>query len=911
MLACKIPYMKNFRLLTILLCVTFYTGHSNQPKAYEDLALTKDRNKVATPGQVYRMGESGICGTVESDHIKVTHVVPGSVAEGKIRVGDLVRGMQHRGMGGWGGIPHLTRIRIYRLGRDWDWHFFVTVERPSLRRGKGNTITYDLKMTPSPGQICHYGPTGFFAERHSNHLVIDIIEKGSPSDGLLKKGDVILSVNGKPITPDAYDLFTKAIDQAESHEGKGILRLLVKRSGDMPSGSTATITPKKNKKTTDTPAPSNVTIESKKIEVTLRLKVLGQYSKSSPVNCKKTDALITQTADEIIKHEAFGQLNWGLLGLLSTGEEKYIKVVHDFLHDPKRAEWAQPPEDPNEIIKSGGYVSWHFGYRNLLMTEYYLATGDKFILPAIAQLSKTLAVGQDQAGLWGHRMAHPEMGRAYGYGIMNQPSIHIFISLILAKKCGINDPKVLTAIKRTHDHYEKWIGQGALPYGNHGPTENEFTNNGTSGSLAVAFALMGNQKGATFYGSMSASASEEILLGHGGPKWNILWSGLGANTLGPEMTKAYNNKLHWLRTITRTWSGGYTALKGWGSGTNADHNWSTGSHLINLSSGRRKISITGKGMDTALWVNTKKAEQLAEAMIIDDSSEKSLLSLLGSPWPPVRLRAAQTLAKHDAEVSDEIITILTKGTPNQRVGAIHAIQNLKIDGVVDELLAISMNEKDDLWVRRLAIRSLSQMKDAKKFAPKLLEMLVRTKPYDRPYGELDISLGQALVLLYQPDPYATELDKELFYKGVVILLNHQHASGRGAGMQLIKNIPREDLVEVVDKMVYVIQDKDKTYTSYNGSGRQDALEILYRHGIKESMDLTINTIKGLNSRGSHQRARKRLLKTFGAEAKLLIPQIKEVLGKDAESFVKQIEASTTTKKMITLDDLKKENAERL
>ena len=77
---------------------------------YEDLA---DRStKTVTPGQVYRMGQTGICGTVEDDHILVTHVVPGSVADGKIQSGDRIRGMQHRGMGGWGGIRGLVGVRV-------------------------------------------------------------------------------------------------------------------------------------------------------------------------------------------------------------------------------------------------------------------------------------------------------------------------------------------------------------------------------------------------------------------------------------------------------------------------------------------------------------------------------------------------------------------------------------------------------------------------------------------------------------------------------------------------------------------------------------------------------------------------------------------------------------------------------
>jgi hypothetical protein len=464
---------------------------------------------------------------------------------------------------------------------------------------------------------------------------------------------------------------------------------------------------------------------------------------------------------------------------------------------------------------------------------------------------------------------------------------------------------VRAAIERTHAHYDKWVGRGALPYGNHAPMEHLFTNNGTSGSLAVALGLLGNEKGARFYATMSAAATDEILTGHSGPWWNILWSGLGANILGPEVAAAYNRKIHWLRTVARTWNGRHVGLMGWGSNPKPGRLSDTGSHLLNLCTGRRAIHITGKGMDKSLWVTAKQASEIIESGTMDDSSKKALLVLLGSPLPPVRLRAAQQLARQDADVTNEVMDLLATGTSHQRVGAIHAIQNLKIPGAADEFLAIAKDEMDDIWVRQLAVKALGGMEEAKLYAPELLRLLVKDKTYD-PYRELDIALGSALVKLYEPDPYATDLDKDVFYRGVTKLLNHKHASGRGAGMSLIKNLPREDLLRMLDKMVYLIEDKDRTYTSYTGAGRQDALEILYRHGIRESMDYTVNTIKEPTGRGGPRtRARTRLLQTFGAEAKYLIPRIKEVLGNRADEIIKAIEASETPRKMINLEEVKK------
>ena len=842
-----------FALLLPFLLVGCATAGKEPAGDFEDLTTVKE----TTPGRVYRMGDTGICGTVEDDHILVTHVIPGSVADGKILKGDRVRGMQHRGMGGWGGIPNLVRIRLYRIGRDWDWHFYVTVERSGLRGGKGNTVTYDLRMPPAPGNVCHYGPTGFFAKRHPDHLVVDVVAEGSPSDGKLQKGDIIVAVDGRPITVDACNLFTEAVDKAEGDQGGGVLTLTVRRGGSPAdagsevrgAGKEETIQPSSSNQDPASRIPHPAS-RSEAEQIPLQLKVLGTYSPTAPVNCAKTDALITQTADYLATNKQTCTLQADMLGLLATGEKKYIKVVHDYLH---AAGWAQPPEDPDELVgTTAGYVAWKWGYNNLLLTEYYLLTGDKFVLPAITKYARGLASGQDQAGLWGHQMCHRELGRAYGYGVMNQPTLSVFISLILAEKCGMKDPMVLAAIERTHAHYDKWIGKGALPYGNHEPLEHMFTNNGTSGSLAVAFALLGNKRGARFYAAMSAAATDEILTGHSGPWWNILWSGLGANVLGPEMAATYNRKIHWLRTVTRCWDGRHVGMLGWGSEPKPGKLSDTGSHLLNLCAGRRAIHITGKGMDESLWLTAEEAEEIIEAGTIGISSEKALLGLLGSPFPPVRVRAAQQLARQDVDVTDEVMALLTKGTRDQRIGAIHAIQNLKVPSADDELMAIAKDEKDGLWVRQLAVKTLGEMEEAKQYAPELLKALIKDKPYD-PYRELDLDLGSALVKLYEPDPYATDLDKDLFYQGVARLLDHKHASGRGAGMTLIRNLPMEDLPHMLDRMVCLIEDKDRTYTSYTGAGRQEALEILYRLGIKESMDYTVNTIKEPTGRGGPRR----------------------------------------------------------
>jgi hypothetical protein len=406
--------------------------------AFEDLAKVKETNL----GQEYRIGVSGVCGVLKADHILVTHIISGSPADGKVQRGDLVRGLQHRGLGN--DIRAMVYKRIYRLGRDWDWHLVLTVERPSMRNGKGNTLSVHLRMPPTPGGLYHYGPTGFFAKSYPDKLVIDVVEKGSPADGKLQIGDEILEVGGKPVAGHDFELFAQAIDHAESKLGGGILKLKIKRPADE-SAEGAEGAPAKD------------------LAIELQLKVLGSYSPTAPINCPKTNAIITQTADYLAETGNVGILKSGLLGLLATGEKKYIDHVGKVLRASK---FASP--DSGVSIKSKGYVCWYFAYQTLILTEYYLLTGDEYVLPAIKQHALTIAQGQDSAGLWNHRLANPDNnfgqlhGRLNGYGAINQTSVTLWMSLILAEKCGIKHPEVRAAVEKTHKFYSNWIGPAEL-----------------------------------------------------------------------------------------------------------------------------------------------------------------------------------------------------------------------------------------------------------------------------------------------------------------------------------------------------------------------------------------------------------------------------------------------------------------
>ena len=254
------------------------------------------------------------------------------------------------------------------------------------------------------------GALGFIHNNDATQILIEEVAPGSPAEGKLKKGDVILGVEtaGAKVafTKDARQLLASAIQQAESKAGKGTLVLNIWREGNTSP-------------------------------VALTLPVLGAFSSTAPWKCAKTDALIDQAAKSIVDGGLFKEhrgkqvprqtiwSNLDALGLLATGEEKYIALVRDY------ARVIAKGEEDGE----GGMNTWGGSYKNVLLTEYYLTTGDKVVLPGITRLATRLARGVSGVGTWSHGTADIEKNGMYGppgaYGAMNQASMVCALSRVL------------------------------------------------------------------------------------------------------------------------------------------------------------------------------------------------------------------------------------------------------------------------------------------------------------------------------------------------------------------------------------------------------------------------------------------------------------------------------------------------
>jgi hypothetical protein len=764
----------------------------------------------------------------------------------------------------------------------------------------------------------HLGPTGLFGVTSPTNIKITKVEEGSPADGKIKPDDVILGVGETKFKADARRELSDAIDQAETVQSKGVLTLKLE------GGKT----------------------------VDLKLKVLGAYSETAPYDCPKTNAIITQTADYLVRTKKFGdaRLNIGLLGLLATGEKKYVDFVGKTIRE--NAKLLNPEIEDPLTTGGGGFVGWYWGYTNLLLCEYFLITGDEAVLPAIRKYSEGIARGQDAAGLWNHRLATLDANegvphaRLFGYATVNQTCLPLLISMILSEKCGVTHPEVARAILKTHTFYSNYIRKGALPYGVHGPADRIYNNNGTSASAAVAFAVKGSWNGASFFSRLSAASHGEVEKGHTGHFFAQLWSPLGANVAGPEVTKEFFKKTGWLHTINRKWDGNFTFDGcGYANGIFTYRGLSdAGSHLLGLCVARRKLFITGKNADESLWLRGEDARDAIKVSTMDmaNMSAKELIDLTGHDLPQIRRAAAWNLRDKDGDHTEALRALLKDGTWAQREGACRAVGSLgeKSLLLLEDLAVIIRDPWEDSWIRERAVSTLCQLgriragdkeantaaktaeelgKPARKYFADLLEVILSDEP-DDPFDDLDRTIAMSMSKYLCPDPYKLGLvqaNERLFYEAINKLLDHKHHWGRTFGMSLIRNIPLEDLHHVANKMVYVILDKDRTYTAYHGDGqRSQGLKILDRLNIKDAIDLTVDTIEQktgrIGARVYKKNGRLAQLEKFGANAKPYLDRLKKMkLSKtNVDPVVKAIEESTVTREMISLEEAVRIGRER-
>lgn len=752
-------------------------------------------------------------------------------------------------------------------------------------KDKGSATAPDLTQGGKPDAYHDWtlGPTGARGWIHawkldtseSRQIYITKVESGSPADGVLKVGDVILGLDGKPFMGDARVSFGKAITRAESTAHNGKLQLLRWRSGNTEP-------------------------------ITIQIKILGDYSQTAPYGCDKSKQIIAQGCEAIASKWKSSpkrgnpiERSLNALALLASGDRKYHPLLAD------EARWAAN----YQITEIRGFQSWWYGYANLFLAEYILATGDKSVFPGMQRMTLEIAKGQSAVGTWGHTFADKKTGILMGYGAMNSPALPLTMSLVLAREAGVSDPAVDKAILLSQRLLSFYIGKGAIPYGDHNPWMETHEDNGKCGAAAVMFDLLADKQGATFFSWMStASHGPERDGGHTGNFFNLLWALPGVARAGPHATGAWIHEFGWYLDLARRWDGSYIYQGEPGTKYGKDHQYpdwdSTGAYILGYAAAEKSLRITGKRPSHAPALDATAASKLIadgrgwnhrnKAAAFANKDTAALMAGLKSWSPIVRKRCAGPLASRKDVKPADFIAMLESGDSYAQLGACEALGAMgprAAEAVLSLRRALSA---DDRWLRIQAAEALAGIGDAAKpTVPDLLRLTTETDPSD-PRGMVQRYLAFVLFQKKSPGNKAglisgslADLDRKDLFDAVRAVLQNQDGRARGAVASIFDRLTFEEIQPLLPAIHQAIIKQAPSGVMFSDNIRLSGLAFLAKHHIREGIPLCVSLIEPDRwGQGRRYAPCLKALESYGSAAKSQLEELRKIesiLAADAKS----------------------------
>lgn len=707
------------------------------------------------------------------------------------------------------------------------------------------------------------GPTGLRGWMHSNRLettearqiMVTSVAPGSPAEGVVAVGDVLLGVDGRRFAFDPRVEFGRAIGRAEAADGR--LSLIRWRDGR-----------------TD--------------EAVVAIETLGPYSPTAPFECAKSRVVLEQGCEAIAAamRENPDDGNpiercYAALALLACGDPEHLPLVK------AQVDWASTYSD----LDRRQLHSWWYGPVNLLLAEYVLASGDRSVLPALERVTMEIVRGQSEVGSWGHRFVQKN-GRLAGYGMMNAPGLPLTISLVLAREAGVESPELDEAIAKSAGLVRFYVGKGSVPYGDHHPWIETHDDNGKNGAAAVLFNLLGDAEAVEYFSRMSvASHGNERDNGHTGNYFNMLWAMPGVALSGPVASGAWMNEFGWYYDLARRWDGGFTHQGPPQTKPDSYRGWdATGLFMLAYAQPGRRLAITGRTPSVAPQMNRREAE-----VVVRDGrdwgsrtrleswssrSERTLLRNLTSWSPVVRERAAMVLAEREEIPIDRLRRMLTRGDLEARLGACQAAAQLKgraapLLGALEPLLGA-----DDLWLRIKAAEAIAAVgAPAMPLLPRLLEMLAAGPDASDPRGMQQRYL--CFALFDRRDGMVGRslegVDRDALRNAVVAGLRNEDGRARGAIGSVYRRLSFEELEPLMPSILQAMREPSPSGIMFADEIRLAGLDLFAEHGIVDGVPLCIDLIDP-DRWGMGNRIERCLnaLRTYGGAASGEVPRLREL-----------------------------------
>ncbi|MFZ9690707.1 MAG: DUF6288 domain-containing protein [Phycisphaerales bacterium] len=698
---------------------------------------------------------------------------------------------------------------------------FDELPNPDFTRGEtvpeGATHDWNLGPTGARGWMHSSGMETSLARQ----VLVTEVAEGSPADGVLAVGDVILGVAGQPFAFDPRTEVGRAIGDAEASDG----RLALTRWRD----GAAT-------------------------EVVVALPVLGEYAPTAPFACDKSRRILAAGCEDLARRleanpRAGNRIEraYNALALLASGDRRYWPLVR------QQVELVAGFSD----LERRDLHSWWYGPVNLLIGEYTIATGDRSFMPDLERITMEIVRGQSPVGSWGHRFIQQSTGRLAGYGMMNAPGLPMLLSLIVAREAGVESPELDAAIERSARLVRFYVGKGSVPYGDHHPWIENHDDNGKNGVAAIVFNLLGDAEAAAYFSRMSVAChGGERDTGHTGNYFNVLWAMPGVALSGPQATGAWLEEHGWSYDLARRWDGSFRHQGPPEPKPDSYGNWdATGVHLLAYAQPLRTIHITGKALSRVPQIDASTAASLIEdgrgwsprtkLEAYGSRSEADLLAGLGSWSPVVRERSAIELARRDEVPMAALIAMLESDDLDARIGACQAFGHLKRRAAPALRALEATLAADDLWLRIKAAEAIAAMgKSGMPALPTLLTMLAEGRSDADPRGmqqrylcfalfdRRDGMLGRSL----------DGVDRDALYAAVRAGLLNEDGRARGTIGSVYRRLSSEEIEPLLPAIHAAIVEPAPSGIMFADEIRLEGLEVLARNQIAEGLPLCLELV---------------------------------------------------------------------
>jgi hypothetical protein len=382
---------------------------------------------------------------------------------------------------------------------------------------------------PNPNQEQDLGPigvTGIVARIYQGVTVtVEGTQPDTPAEGRFNKGDVILGVNGAMLKgKNPLVVLGTALTAAEATDGALEFEIMPGQGG-----------------------------HAKK--VTIRIPVMGAYSKTFPLECRKSKKIIEQAAafysgrDRLKEHTFLNGL--ACLFLLSTGDETHVPRVREYFSQFLAADGS---------VKGIGEHTWHNGYNGVACAEYYLRSGDKSVLPILQYYCDDARKRQMFGIGWAHWGVGANPAYEAGGGMMHCAGNQVLLTLLLGKMCGVDvDDKTLLGALR---HWYRFVGHGAIPLADQ-RYWHIFRSAGRDGATACVMHVASQAQGdvtiyrkAKEYLAMSALTSWPDRAYN----WEVYWHSLAGHFMlddDPDLYHTTMQRFRWFHDLGRQASGAF------------------------------------------------------------------------------------------------------------------------------------------------------------------------------------------------------------------------------------------------------------------------------------------------------------------------------------------------------------------